>query len=58
MTIYIYSNETGKQVGHHTAQSVTDCENWANANYGNRDYHWFYIDQLVSDRHVENKKAG
>lgn len=49
MTIYIYSNETGKQVASHTADSNEACELWADANYGSNDYHWSYCDQPVSN---------
>ena len=49
MTIYIYSNETGKQVASHTAASNDDCEGWADENYGSNDYHWSYCDQPESN---------
>jgi len=49
MTIYIYSNETGKQVDSHTANDNAACEKWANDEYGSNDFHWSYTDQEVSD---------
>ena len=43
MTIYIYSNKTGKRVSAHTADSNQACEVWADENYGSDDYHWSYL---------------
>lgn len=44
MTIYIYSNETGEQIAHHTAETNEQCEQWAMDQYGSNDYHWSYCD--------------
>jgi len=49
MTIYIYDNETGKQVDSHTADSNNACEQWAADNYGSDDYHWSYCNQPISN---------
>lgn len=49
MTIYIYSNETGKQVDSYTGRSNEDCEAWADRNYCNNDYHYSYVDTPVSN---------
>jgi hypothetical protein len=49
ITIYIYNNETGLQVGKHTGASNEECESWAAKYYGNDDYHWSYCDQEVSN---------
>jgi len=49
MTIYIYSNETGKQVDSYTADDNNACEQWASDNYGFNDYHWSYSDMPVSN---------
>ena len=49
MTIYIYSNETGKQVASHTAADNAACEQWADENYGSNDYHYSYADVPVSN---------
>ena len=49
MTIYIYSNETGKKVGSHTAASNAACEAWADENYSSNDHHWSYCNQPVSN---------
>jgi hypothetical protein len=38
MTIYIYDNETGKQVDSHTASSNAECEQWASEVYDINDY--------------------
>jgi hypothetical protein len=53
LTIYIYSNETGRQVAQHEAQDNAACEAWAQENYGDVDYHWSYADQPVSNAVVE-----
>ena len=42
MTIYIYSNETGKRIASHAADTNQACEVWADENYGSNDYHWSY----------------
>jgi hypothetical protein len=49
LTIYIYSNETGHQVAQHQAADNAACDAWAEANYGDLDYHWSYADQPVSN---------
>ena len=49
MTIYIYSNETGKQVASHSAETNQECERWADETYGSNDYHWSYSDVPVSN---------
>jgi len=48
-TIYVYSNETGQQVAHHTGADNDACEQWADDNYGINDYHWAYCDVAVSN---------
>lgn len=48
-TIYIYSNETGLQIAHHTAESNEACERWANEQYGSNDYHWSYAEADISN---------
>ena len=48
-TIYIYSNEDGRQVDNHTGQDNDACEAWAQGNYGNDDYHWSYNDVSKSN---------
>lgn len=48
-TIYIYSNETGKQMASHTGADNAACEQWADENYGSNDYHWAYVDVPVSN---------
>jgi hypothetical protein len=49
MTIYIYSNETGKQVASHAADNNTACEAWAEENYSCNDFHYSYADVAVSN---------
>lgn len=49
MTIYIYSNENGKQIDRHRGASSEECEQWASWNYGDEDYHWSYVDMEESD---------
>jgi hypothetical protein len=49
MTIYVYSNETGRQVASYTADSNAECETWVEANYGSNDYHAAYSDCAVSN---------
>lgn len=49
MTIYIYSNETNKQVASHTADTNEACELWADEEYGSDDYHWSYSDVAISN---------
>lgn len=41
-TIYVYSNETNKLVGQHTADSNEACEAWAEEQFGSNDFHWSY----------------
>jgi hypothetical protein len=48
-TIYIYSNETGKQLASYEAADAAACEAWAEAEYGSNDYHWSYADVPVSN---------
>lgn len=45
LTIYIYCNETGKQVASHAAETYQECETWADDNYGSNDYHYSYVDR-------------
>lgn len=49
MTIYVYSNETGKQVASHEAEDNAACEAWADENYGSNDCHYSYVDAVVSN---------
>ena len=42
MTIYITSNETGEVVAEFTAETNTECEAWADSNYGSNDFSWAY----------------
>jgi hypothetical protein len=49
MTIYVYSNETGRQVASYTADSNDACEAWVESNYGSNDYHAGYDNWPVSN---------
>jgi hypothetical protein len=49
MRIYIYSNETGKQVASHKAADNAACEQWADENWGSNDFHYSYVDAAVSN---------
>lgn len=49
MKIYIYDNESGKQVDSYYGADNADCEQWADEHYGSNDYHWSYCDQPVSN---------
>lgn len=49
MTIYIYSNETGKQVDAIEGSDNTDCERLAQDKWGSDDYHWSYINTDTSN---------
>lgn len=49
MTIYIYSNETNKQVDAIEGADNVDCERQANDKWGSNDYHWSYCNQAVSN---------
>ncbi|MDN5937877.1 MAG: hypothetical protein L0H83_04380 [Salinisphaera sp.] len=49
MTIYIYSNETGEQVGAVHGADEAECERVAESEWGYNDYHWSYCDVAVSN---------
>lgn len=49
MTIYVYSNETGKQVDAIEGADNRECEALAEEKWGSNDYHWSYKDVAVSD---------
>lgn len=49
MTIYIYDNETGKQVDAIDGKDNDDCEAQADAKWGSDEYHWSYCNQPVSN---------
>ena len=49
MTIYIYSNETGKQVDAIEGGDNQECERLADEKWGSNDYHWSYVNQPVSN---------
>lgn len=49
MTIYIYSNKTGEQVGSIEGADNAACEAQADAQYGSNDYHWSYVDMPDSN---------
>jgi hypothetical protein len=44
LTIYIYDNETGKQVASLMAADNAACEKLADDAYGSNDYTWSYAD--------------
>jgi hypothetical protein len=48
MTLYIYSNETGKQVASIEGADNAECEQLAADQWGSNDYHWSYTDVPVS----------
>ncbi len=43
LTIYIYDNETGKQVDAIQGRNNTECESRADDKWGSNDYTWDYI---------------
>ena len=49
MTIYIYSNETGKQVDAIEGRDSLDCETKAAAGWSTNDFHFSYLDVPVSN---------
>jgi hypothetical protein len=49
MTIYIYSNETGKIVATHEGEENVDCEKWADENWGYNDFHYGYTGARTSN---------
>jgi len=49
MTIYIYSNETGKQVDAIEGADNAECEALAQDKWGSNDFHWSYKNVEVSD---------
>jgi hypothetical protein len=49
LTIYIYSNENGKQIGSIDGADNAECERLAEEEYGSNGYHWSYVDVDVSD---------
>ena len=49
MTIYIYSNETGKQVDAIEGVDNAECERKADDKWGSNDYHWSYTEAPASD---------
>ena len=49
MTIYIYSNETGKQVDAIDGEDNADCELQALQKWSDSDYHYSYCDQPISN---------
>lgn len=49
MTIYIYSNETGRQVDAIEGRDNAECERLANEKWSSNDYHWSYNDVPVSN---------
>jgi hypothetical protein len=49
MTIYIYSNETGKQVEAIEGRDNAECEKLAAEKWGSNEYHWSYNDVLISN---------
>lgn len=48
-TIYIYSNEDGKQVDAIEGKDNAECERLADEKWGSNDYHWSYSNVDVSD---------
>jgi len=48
-TIYIYNNETGKQVDAIEGFDNNECENLAQDKWGSDDYHWSYANAAISD---------
>lgn len=49
MIIYVYSNETGKQVDAIEGQNNAECERLADDKWGSNDYHWSYINVAISN---------
>lgn len=49
MIIYIYSNETGKQVDAIEGADNAECERIAGGKWSSNDYHWSYNDVPVSN---------
>lgn len=49
MKIYIYSNETGKQVDAIEGADNDECENLASEKWDSNEYHYSYCDVPVSD---------
>ncbi len=49
MTIYIYSNESGKQVAAIEGENNQDCEAKAADAWSTNDYHFSYIDTPISN---------
>ncbi len=49
MKIYIYSNETGRQVASIEGRDNAECERLAAEQWGSNDYHWSYNDVPVSN---------
>ena len=49
MTIYIYSNETGRQVDAIEGRDNAECERMAAEKWSSNDYHWSYNDVPVSN---------
>lgn len=49
MIIYIYSNETGKQVDAIEGADNADCERKAEDKWGSNDYHYSYSNQPVNN---------
>lgn len=43
LTIYVYDNETGKQVGAIQGRNNAECESRADDKWGSNDYTWDYI---------------
>ena len=48
-TIYIYSNETGKQVDAIEGANNAACEAAAEDKWGSNDYHWSYTNTETSN---------
>ena len=49
MKIYVYSNETGRQVDGIEGGDNAECERLAGDKWGSNDYHWSYTDRPVSN---------
>lgn len=49
MTIYVYSNETGKQIDAIEGADNKECESLADEKWGSNDYHWSYQDMPLSN---------
>lgn len=48
-TIYVYSNETGKQVDAIKGADNRECESLAQEKWSSNDYHYSYKNVEVSD---------